>query len=89
MIQVNIDNVALTCSWVTPETSYSCCVGPGRKVAKYGGIRTVVTYGITPSFSNIQVSRRYENKLHCRLKTGCFFTSIVFITFPGFTAASS
>ena len=57
---VNIDNVALTCSWAPPdpETSYTCEVGPGKKLTKYGGIKTIVIYGITPSFSNIQVSRR-------------------------------
>ena len=60
VIHINIDNVALTCSWAPPdpETSYTCEVGPGKKLTKYGGIKTIVTYGITPSFSNIQVSRR-------------------------------
>ena len=63
-IQINIDNCALTCSWATPnpETSFTCEVGPGRKVTKYGGIKTIVMYGVTPSFSNIQVSRRCSKK---------------------------
>ena len=65
IIQINIDNCALTCSWATPipETSFTCEVSPGRKVTKYGGIKTIVMYGVTPSFSNIQVSRRCSKKL--------------------------
>ena len=70
IIQVNIDNVAMTCSWATPnpETSYTCEVGPGKKLTKAWGMQTTVRYGITPSFNNIQVSRRSvpNHQLCCR-----------------------
>ena len=61
-IVIDIDNVALAASWhpTDPATHYTCTVGPGRKLAKFGGMKTFVTYGLTPSFSNIQVNRRYE-----------------------------
>ena len=85
IIQVNIDNVAMTCSWATPnpETSYTCEVGPGKKLTKAWGMQTTVRYGITPSFNNIQVSRRSvpNHQLCCRA-INHYFT--VFKTFAGF-----
>lgn len=58
-IPVNIDMERMTCKWPQPSSSYTCTVGPGEKDQKLGGMKTFVTYGLTPSFNNIKVNRRY------------------------------
>ena len=57
-ILVTIDTERMTCKWPHPGSSYTITVGPGIKDQKFGGIKTFVTYGITPSFNNITVNRR-------------------------------
>lgn len=41
--------------------SYVCSVKSPKKETKYHGIKTFTTYQLTPSFSGIQVSRRYNH----------------------------
>jgi len=68
-IPVNIDMERMTCKWPQPSSSYTCTVGPGEKDQKLGGIKTFVTYGLTPSFNNIKVNRRFNqfDWIHQRL----------------------
>jgi sorting nexin-9/18/33 len=55
--------------WENTKPGYSCAVGMPKKGSKFGGLKTYMTYAITPSFSQIQVSRRYKHFdwLHERL----------------------
>lgn len=55
-----------------PSTSppYCCVVAQPKKESKFKGIKSFIAYQITPSFNNIQVSRRYKHFdwLHERLE---------------------
>ena len=35
---------------------YTCTIGVAKKGAKFGGFKAYMTYPVTPSFNNIQVS---------------------------------
>ena len=47
--------------WVSHSEPYTCMVGTPRKSSKFGGIKPFLTYGVTPSFTDIEVSRRYKH----------------------------
>jgi len=55
--------------WEQPTDSYTCKIGYPKKGSKFGGMKSYIQYPVTPSFSNIQVSRRYKHFdwLHERL----------------------
>merc|ERR1719474_2345816 len=55
--------------WQFKEEAFTCSIGAPRKSSKFGGIKSFMAYPVTPSFSNIQVSRRYKHFdwLHERL----------------------
>jgi len=55
--------------WQPNQSPYTCAVSSPRKENKYHGIKSYISYAVTPSFSNIQVSRRYKHFdwLHERL----------------------
>merc|ERR550532_1326389 len=47
-------------SWLNAQPSYSCVVASPKKEAKFKGLKSYIAYQLTPSFNNIQVSRRYK-----------------------------
>jgi len=55
--------------WQGKLEPFTCTIGQAKKTAKFGGMKPFVLYPVTPSFSNIQVSRRYKHFdwLHERL----------------------
>ena len=55
--------------WQFKEEAFTCSIGAPRKSSKFGGMKSFMAYPVTPSFSNIQVSRRYKHFdwLHERL----------------------
>ena len=55
--------------WEVLNEHFSCIVGTPKKSTKFGGMKSFIAYQVTPSFSNIQVSRRYKHFdwLHERL----------------------
>ena len=55
--------------WEICEEPFTCIIGSPKKSSKFGGMKTFMAYSLTPSFSNIQVSRRYKHFdwLHERL----------------------
>lgn len=55
--------------WSPPQQSYQVCVASPKKESKFKGIKSFIAYQLTPSFNNIQVSRRYKHFdwLHERL----------------------
>ncbi|CAL1267081.1 unnamed protein product [Larinioides sclopetarius] len=57
--------------WVTSGEPYSCTVSKPKKESKLRGLKSYIAYQITPSFSNIEVSRRFKHFdwLHERLET--------------------
>ncbi|KAL4225444.1 Sorting nexin-9 [Mactra antiquata] len=56
--------------WKPPDQPYSCSVRSPKKESKLKGLKSYIAYQITPSFSNIQVSRRYKHFdwLHIQLE---------------------
>jgi len=48
-------------SWLNTHPSYSCVVASPKKEAKFKGLKSYIAYQLTPSFNNIQVSRRYKH----------------------------
>lgn len=42
------------------QEPFTCKIGEPKKGKKFGGIKNFVEYPVTPSFSNIQVLRRYK-----------------------------
>ncbi|KAK9497596.1 hypothetical protein O3M35_004294 [Rhynocoris fuscipes] len=57
--------------WAPPSASpYYCIVAQPKKESKFKGMKSFIAYQITPSFNNIQVSRRYKHFdwLHERLE---------------------
>jgi len=69
--------------WENLEDPYSCSIGTPKKGSKFGGMKSFIAYQVTPSFSKIQVSRRYKHFdwLHERL-TGKFGTIIAIPPLP-------
>ncbi|ESO94334.1 hypothetical protein LOTGIDRAFT_215869 [Lottia gigantea] len=55
--------------WTPLQSPYTCTVSSPKKESKMKGLKSFITYHLTPSFSNIQVSRRYKHFdwLHERL----------------------
>ncbi|BFZ15586.1 hypothetical protein BsWGS_18625 [Bradybaena similaris] len=62
--------------WLKQDSAYTCIVADPKKDSKMKGLKSFVTYQLTPSFSNIKVSRRYKHFdwLHERLE--CKFACI-------------
>ena len=61
LMAISVDNASLGTEWTAPPPSsadYTCKLGQGKKITKFGGITSFVEFPITPTFSNIQVSRR-------------------------------
>merc|ERR1719429_252474 len=58
-------------SWLTTQPPYSCVIASPKKEAKFKGLKSYIAYQLTPSFNNIQVSRRYKHFdwLHERLNS--------------------
>lgn len=56
--------------WPAPTDRFTCEVTSPKKESKLKGLKSFIAYQITPSFSNIQVSRRYKHFdwLHERLE---------------------
>ncbi|KAK3101901.1 hypothetical protein FSP39_007184, partial [Pinctada imbricata] len=56
--------------WYQASQPYTCAIKTPKKESKLKGLKSFMTYQLTPSFSNIQVSRRYKHFdwLHERLE---------------------
>lgn len=56
--------------WAPSSNIYTCSVTSPKKETKLKGLKSFIAYQITPSFNNIQVSRRYKHFdwLHERLE---------------------
>ncbi|KAK7099096.1 sorting nexin lst-4-like [Littorina saxatilis] len=56
--------------WLNQDSPYTCSVASPKKETKMKGLKTYIAYQLTPTFSNIQVSRRYKHFdwLHERLE---------------------
>lgn len=57
--------VAITSSpdgliWKPGDSDYTCKISDPKKETKLGGMKSFMTFQLTPSFRNIQVSRRYK-----------------------------
>lgn len=55
--------------WDQIQHPYSVCVASPKKESKLKGLKSFIAYQLTPSFNNLQVSRRYKHFdwLHDRL----------------------
>ena len=47
--------------WEQIQQPYNCKIGDPKKGSKFLGAKDFVLYPVTPSFSNIQVQRRYKH----------------------------
>eukprot|EP00092_Neocalanus_flemingeri_P021416 GFUD01023219.1.p1 GENE.GFUD01023219.1~~GFUD01023219.1.p1 ORF type:complete len:563 (-),score=160.59 GFUD01023219.1:67-1755(-) len=47
--------------WENLNDAFSCAIGAPKKSTKFGGMKSFIAYQVTPSLSNIQVSRRYKH----------------------------
>lgn len=56
-----VDNGDGKFSWLNTNASFSCVVASPKKEAKFKGLKSYIAYQLTPSFNNIQVSRRYKH----------------------------
>lgn len=56
-------------NWESVTPPYSCTIASPKKDTKFKGLKSFIAYQLTPSFNNIQVSRRYKHFdwLHERL----------------------
>lgn len=56
--------------WAPIQQEYSCAISSFKKESKLKGLKSYIAYQLTPSFNNIQVSRRYKqfDWLHARLE---------------------
>ncbi|KAK2142810.1 hypothetical protein NP493_4743g00002, partial [Ridgeia piscesae] len=56
--------------WQYPADPYTCEIKSPKKESKYHGMKSFIAYQLTPTFNNIQVSRRYKHFdwLHDRLE---------------------
>ncbi|KAG7207117.1 hypothetical protein KM043_000992 [Ampulex compressa] len=66
------------CAWVPTGEAYSCVVTSPKKESKLKGLKSFIVYQLTPTFNNIQVSRRYKHFdwLHERLEEKYCFVPI-------------
>lgn len=66
------------CRWVPRGESYNCAVTSPKKESKLKGLKSFTVYQLTPTFNNIQVSRRYKHFdwLHERLEEKYCFIPI-------------
>jgi len=64
--------------WGNNSASFSCIVASPKKDSKFKGLKSFIAYQLTPSFNNIQVSRRYKHFdwLHERLSSKFMFVPI-------------
>lgn len=55
--------------WKAPQSQYTVTVASPKKKTKFKGMKSFIEYNLTPSFTNIPVSRRYKHFdwLHERL----------------------
>lgn len=66
------------CTWVPTGETYNCVVTSPKKESKLKGLKSFIVYQLTPTFNNIQVSRRYKHFdwLHERLEEKYCFIPI-------------
>lgn len=66
------------CMWMPTGESYNCVVTSPKKESKLKGLKSFIVYQLTPTFNNIQVSRRYKHFdwLHERLEEKYCFIPI-------------
>ncbi|XP_071573236.1 sorting nexin lst-4 [Temnothorax nylanderi] len=66
------------CTWLPTGESYNCVVTSPKKESKLKGLKSFIVYQLTPTFNNIQVSRRYKHFdwLHERLEEKYCFVPI-------------
>ncbi|KAF3427703.1 hypothetical protein E2986_08916 [Frieseomelitta varia] len=64
--------------WSSRGESYNCVVTSPKKESKLKGLKSFIVYQLTPTFNNIQVSRRYKHFdwLHERLEEKYCFIPI-------------
>ncbi|CAG5121777.1 unnamed protein product, partial [Candidula unifasciata] len=62
--------------WLIQDGAYTCVISDPKKESKMKGLKTFMAYQLTPSFSNVPVSRRYKHFdwLHERLE--CKFVCV-------------
>lgn len=48
-------------SWALNAHPYNCFMASPKKESKLKGLKSYIAYSLTPSFNNIQVSRRYKH----------------------------
>lgn len=48
-------------SWEGRGEPFTVIIGSPKKGSKFGGMKSFIAYQVTPSFSNIQVARRYKH----------------------------
>ncbi|XP_076346979.1 sorting nexin lst-4-like isoform X3 [Tachypleus tridentatus] len=67
---IQILNVDGEIMWTLVSNPYTCSVTSPKKESKLKGLKSFIAYQITPSYNNIQVSRRYKHFdwLHERLE---------------------
>lgn len=65
-------------NWLNVKPPYSCAIASPKKESKLKGLKSYIAYQLTPSFNNIQVSRRYKHFdwLHERLNEKYTFIPI-------------
>ncbi|XP_050528559.1 sorting nexin-9 isoform X3 [Daktulosphaira vitifoliae] len=68
--RVTIIKCEIGVEWNAPNEYYQCIVASPKKETKLKGLKSFIAYQITPTFNNIQVSRRYKHFdwLHERLE---------------------
>ena len=56
-------------NWLNPHPQYNYAIASPKKESKLKGLKSFIAYQLTPSFNNIEVSRRYKHfdRLHERL----------------------
>lgn len=66
------------CTWSPRGEPYNCVVTSPKKESKLKGLKSFIVYQLTPTFNNIQVSRRYKHFdwLHERLEEKYCFIPI-------------
>eukprot|EP00095_Tigriopus_kingsejongensis_P004504 maker-scaffold427_size174323-snap-gene-0.33 protein:Tk04504 transcript:maker-scaffold427_size174323-snap-gene-0.33-mRNA-1 annotation:"sorting nexin-9" len=65
-------------SWLNAQPPFSCAIASPKKESKLKGLKSFIAYQLTPSFNNIQVSRRFKHFdwLHERLSEKFTFIPI-------------
>jgi len=48
-------------NWEWKKDPFTVTIGSPKKGSKFGGMKSFIAYQVTPSFSNIQVARRYKH----------------------------